>query len=75
MTSPRPYRGGKSTHDEAIAELKRCAGTQFDPEVVRVFAAQWEAVKPTHTKVRPTGATAPRPNNLMTEDSDVIHAR
>jgi putative nucleotidyltransferase with HDIG domain len=75
MTSPRPYRGGKSTHDEAIAELKRCAGTQFDPEVVRVFAAQWEAVKPTHTKVRPTGATAPRPNNLMTEDSDVINAR
>ncbi len=75
MTSPRPYRGGKSTHDEAIAELKRCAGTQFDPEIVRVFAAQWEDVKPTHTKVRPAGSTAPRPKNLMTEDSDVIHAR
>jgi HD-GYP domain-containing protein (c-di-GMP phosphodiesterase class II) len=25
------------THEFAIDELKRCAGTQFDPEVVRVF--------------------------------------
>jgi len=25
------------THDEAIAEIKRCSGTQFDPEVVDVF--------------------------------------
>ncbi len=25
------------THDEAIEEIKRCSGTQFDPEVVDVF--------------------------------------
>lgn len=25
------------THEEAIAEIKRCSGTQFDPEVVDVF--------------------------------------
>ncbi len=25
------------THDEAITEIKRCSGTQFDPEVVDVF--------------------------------------
>ena len=25
------------THDEAIAEIIRCSGTQFDPEVVDVF--------------------------------------
>ena len=36
MTSNRPYRQAR-THEFAIGELKRCAGTQFDPEVVRVF--------------------------------------
>jgi len=36
MTSERPYREPIS-RDEALAELCRCAGTQFDPEVVAVF--------------------------------------
>jgi diguanylate cyclase (GGDEF)-like protein/PAS domain S-box-containing protein len=36
MTSKRPYGKTKST-EEAIGELKRCAGTQFDPNVVDVF--------------------------------------
>ena len=38
MTSNRPYRRAMSIA-EAIAELKRCAGTQFDPEVVKVAVA------------------------------------
>jgi HD-GYP domain-containing protein (c-di-GMP phosphodiesterase class II) len=25
----------------AISELERCAGTQFDPDVVAVFAEAW----------------------------------
>jgi HD-GYP domain-containing protein (c-di-GMP phosphodiesterase class II) len=33
MTTDRVYRS-KLSHDRAIAELERCAGTQFDPEVV-----------------------------------------
>jgi putative nucleotidyltransferase with HDIG domain len=33
MTSERPYRSALS-HDEACAELRRCAGSQFDHEVV-----------------------------------------
>ena len=36
MTTDRPYRQGRSV-DEAIAELERCAGTQFDPKIVRLF--------------------------------------
>jgi HD-GYP domain-containing protein (c-di-GMP phosphodiesterase class II) len=33
MTSDRPYRRARP-EDEARAELRRCAGTQFDPAVV-----------------------------------------
>jgi diguanylate cyclase (GGDEF)-like protein len=39
MTSGRIYRG-PLTPGDAIAELERCAGTQFDPEVVSAFAAE-----------------------------------
>ncbi len=42
MTSSRPYREGRLTHQQAIDELKHNAGTQFDPEIVRVFVALWE---------------------------------
>ena len=36
MTSSRAYRKALE-HDVAIAELKRCAGTQFDPEILDFF--------------------------------------
>jgi two-component system cell cycle response regulator len=36
MTSERPYSSGMSEAD-AVAELRRCAGTQFDPVVVDAF--------------------------------------
>ncbi len=36
ITSDRSYRKG-STHDEAIEELKRVAGSQLDPEIVEKF--------------------------------------
>jgi diguanylate cyclase (GGDEF)-like protein len=38
MTSDRPYRAA-TTAEAALTELARCAGTQFDPEVVQAFAA------------------------------------
>ena len=36
MTSDRPYRAAMPP-GEAIAEIKRCSGTQFDPVVVKAF--------------------------------------
>jgi diguanylate cyclase (GGDEF)-like protein len=39
MTSDRAYRG-RLTPPEAVAELRRCAGTQFDPEIVAVVARE-----------------------------------
>jgi two-component system cell cycle response regulator len=38
MTSSRPYSGPRPVA-EALAELRRCAGTQFDPVVVDAFCA------------------------------------
>lgn len=36
MTSDRSYKKGMSQED-AVIELKRCSGTQFDPNIVDVF--------------------------------------
>ena len=36
MVHDRPYQSARS-HSEALNELERHAGTQFDPEVVRIF--------------------------------------
>jgi two-component system, cell cycle response regulator len=43
MTAERPYRTALSLA-AAIAELRRGAGTQFDPDVVAAFAAVFEAI-------------------------------
>ena len=39
MTSDRAYRG-RLTPREAIEELERCSGTQFDPDIVAAFARE-----------------------------------
>jgi len=40
MTSKRPY-GTAASPEEALAELTRCAGSQFDPAVVKAFRAEF----------------------------------
>ena len=49
MTSERTYRE-TWTNDKAAEEINRCAGTQFDPEIARVFVEdvlgiQWDTVQ------------------------------
>jgi HD-GYP domain-containing protein (c-di-GMP phosphodiesterase class II) len=38
MTTDRPYRKAR-TPQEALAEMRRCAGTQFDPRVVAALVS------------------------------------
>ncbi|HEY8000358.1 MAG TPA: HD-GYP domain-containing protein [Solirubrobacterales bacterium] len=40
MTSKRAYRAAL-TVEQALAELKRCSGTQFDPELAQTFIDGW----------------------------------
>ncbi len=42
MTSDRPYRAALPT-EQAVFEVERCAGTQFDPDVAVAFLAAWES--------------------------------
>lgn len=42
MTSSRPYRK-RLDPERAIEEIKRCSGTQFDPNIVVVFLEIWRA--------------------------------
>src|SRR5215217_9249073 len=42
MTSDRPYRPGLSV-DDALAEIVRCSGTQFDPDVVDAVVSAVDA--------------------------------
>ena len=42
MVNDRPYRKAIS-HEAALLELQRCAGTQFDPGLVKIFIAMSKA--------------------------------
>ena len=45
MTSPRPYSTALST-EHALAEIARCAGTQFDPHLAELFLDVWAENSP-----------------------------
>jgi HD-GYP domain-containing protein (c-di-GMP phosphodiesterase class II) len=59
MTSNRPYRHALPEED-ALAELKKNAGTHFDPRVVGAFEEIYPAVKRTLEHMRPR-ILAPEP--------------
>jgi two-component system cell cycle response regulator len=60
MTSVRPYRPAISPED-ALTELRACAGTQFDPEVVAAFCEEIAALGPSFGGHLPGRARASRP--------------
>jgi len=37
MTTGRVYRKKPLTKAEAIEEIKKCSGSQFDPKIVKIF--------------------------------------
>ena len=43
MTSDRPYRIGMRV-SEAVDEIIRCSGTQFDPKVVEAFVRIYASI-------------------------------
>jgi HD-GYP domain-containing protein (c-di-GMP phosphodiesterase class II) len=64
ITSSRAYRAGRS-HEVAMAELKRVAGSQLDPEIIRVFEGvcalepEWIARFKIQREPAPAAAAAP----------------
>jgi two-component system cell cycle response regulator len=54
MISERPFGEAKS-EAQALAELGRCAGTQFDPRVVEAFLAEYAARR--EAQLEPTADT------------------
>jgi HD-GYP domain-containing protein (c-di-GMP phosphodiesterase class II) len=58
MTTHRPYRRGL-THEEAIEELIRYAGIQFDPGAVKAFVSLPREILTAHASQLPSVLTEP----------------
>jgi len=61
MTSDRPY-GVAMTATAALAELQRCAGSQFDETVVKAFC---EEVAAGSTEISDSASTLPAPGPVV----------
>ena len=62
MTAGRPYREPYA-EGEAVAEIRRCAGSQFDPRVVEEF------VRVLGAEVEPDGAPARARESELNRDA------
>ena len=61
MTAARPYRMTPLTNEQALAELRKFAGVQFDPVVVDAFVK----THPRRRRARPGRPPEPRPIPLL----------
>jgi two-component system, cell cycle response regulator len=68
MTTDRPY-GHKMSEAEARAELRRCAGSQFDPRVVDALLAHLDDSTPSQPQPEPepSGTSAPDTRHLVAQ--------
>jgi HD-GYP domain-containing protein (c-di-GMP phosphodiesterase class II) len=71
MTTTRSYRGARSI-EEAIVELRRCAGTQFDPAFVEalISAVEEHGWSPEVTQVFDSPVEEPFDQQAETFDHD-----
>ena len=60
MTSNRPYSAAL-THVDAVAEVERCSGTQFDPVIAEAFLGLDEPAATESTRLRASFASAGSP--------------
>ena len=71
MTAARPYRMTPLTREQALAELRKFAGIQFDPVVVDAFVQTHVGRRrPRPGPPRPSRARSrcsPRPRDRMTQ--------
>ena len=70
MTESRPYEGPRG-HREAVAELERSAGRQFDPSVVGRSSRCWSTSAAATRRARPEIARCSYPARGM---GDVEHS-
>jgi len=57
MTSNRPYRRAMRS-EQAVNELRRNSGTQFDPRLAEIFIKLWEDGSLTKAEAMPLGAAS-----------------
>jgi putative nucleotidyltransferase with HDIG domain len=72
MTSSRPYRKTPLSHEQAVAELEKYSGIQFDPTIVPVLVNLPREIldrPPDREDVLPTMLRAPDPRDRRAEEA------
>jgi diguanylate cyclase (GGDEF)-like protein len=73
MTQDRPYKRSMS-HEQAVGELRRHAGTQFDPELVRLFCSLYASSAPEPDMRFVTASSGPAALAEAVVDASIEHA-
>jgi diguanylate cyclase (GGDEF)-like protein len=75
MTTDRRYRRGLSV-DDAVKELASCAGTEFDPEVVRVLRLSYHEIeREVHASIHGTAGADRKAASMPTFAQAITAAR